>query len=64
MSTEDILAGATWRKSSFSGSGDAGNGACVEAAHLPDGRIALRDSKSPNTGTLIVTRDGLEHLTS
>ena len=36
-----------WRRSSFSGGGDASGGNCVEAAHLPDGRVAIRDSKSP-----------------
>jgi hypothetical protein len=33
-----------WRKSSFSGNG------CVEAAPLPDGLIAVRDSKNPDAG--------------
>ena len=37
-----------WRKSSFSG-----NGGCVEAAPLPDGLIALRDSKNPQGGHLV-----------
>jgi hypothetical protein len=34
-----------WRKSSFSGGND---NSCVEVAHLPDGGIALRDSKDPS----------------
>lgn len=38
------LTGAHWRKSSFSGSGGSGGG-CVEVAFLPDGRVAVRDSK-------------------
>jgi Domain of unknown function (DUF397) len=33
-----------WRKSSFSGSGGASTG-CVEVAPLPDGAIAVRDTK-------------------
>ena len=39
-----ILDGLAWRKSSFSGSGGASSG-CVEVAPLPDGGIALRDTK-------------------
>ncbi len=38
-----------WRKSSFSGGGDNGGGNCVETATLPDGRIAVRDSKNPGS---------------
>jgi hypothetical protein len=38
-----------WRKSSFSGGGDNGGANCVETATLPDGRIAVRDSKNPVT---------------
>lgn len=38
------LAGARWRKSSFSGGADSGTG-CVEVAFLPDGAVALRDTK-------------------
>lgn len=41
-----------WRKSSFS----ADNGTCVELAPLADGRVAVRDSKDPNAGTLLFTR--------
>lgn len=38
------LTGVQWRKSSFSG--ENGNGAgCIELAHLPDGGVAIRDSK-------------------
>jgi hypothetical protein len=32
----------SWKKSSYS----AANGECVEVAHLADGRIGVRDSKS------------------
>jgi hypothetical protein len=37
------LAGVTWRKSSFSG-GNGGSG-CIEAALLPGGEVAVRDTK-------------------
>jgi hypothetical protein len=36
--------GLDWRKSSFSGSGGNSSG-CVEVAPLPDGGMALRDTK-------------------
>ena len=37
------LSDAQWRKSSFSG----GNGnSCVEVAFLPDGDVAVRDTKN------------------
>ena len=36
--------GLDWRKSSFSGSGGASSG-CVEVAPLPDGGMAVRDTK-------------------
>lgn len=42
-----------WRKSSCSGSGGTGGGNCVEVAWLADDRIALRDSKNPDAGTVI-----------
>ncbi|MEU4767857.1 DUF397 domain-containing protein [Actinosynnema sp. NPDC023794] len=38
-----------WRKSTFSG----GNSDCVEVAHSPT-VVGIRDSKSPDTGTLTV----------
>ena len=43
--------GVSWRKSSHSG-----ETACVEMAQLPDGSIAIRNSKHPNSGTSIFTR--------
>lgn len=52
----DLLSHATWRKSSFSGSGGAGGGDCVEVAHLANGTIAVRDSKRPDAGALLFTR--------
>ncbi|MGW0737303.1 DUF397 domain-containing protein [Streptomyces sp. NPDC002851] len=44
------LAGATWRKSSYSG--DTG-GDCVEVAEL-NPCVAVRDSKNPGAGRLTV----------
>lgn len=44
------LSTATWYKSSFS---DVG-GNCVEVARLSGGRNAIRDSKAPHHGTLIL----------
>jgi len=50
MSAPD-LSRAQWRKSSFS----SANGQCVEvAANLP-GVVAVRDSKVPETATLVFT---------
>ncbi len=45
--------GLAWRKSSFSG---GNGGSCVEAAPLPDGRVAVRNSKHPDAGTVYFTR--------
>jgi hypothetical protein len=45
------LNGAEWRKSSYSG-GNGGN--CVEIARNLPGVIAIRDSKNPADGALIV----------
>jgi hypothetical protein len=41
-----------WKKSSYS-SGTGGN--CVEVAGLPDGGRAIRDSKNPACGMLLLT---------
>lgn len=38
------LTGARWRKSSFSGENGDSQG-CVEVAFLPDGGVAIRDTK-------------------
>jgi hypothetical protein len=46
------LAGAQWRKSSYS-SGSGGN--CVEVATNLPGLIAVRDSKHPSGPALILT---------
>lgn len=45
-----------WRKSSFSGGGGSTGGDCVETAALPDGRIAVRNSKHPEAGVVFFTR--------
>jgi hypothetical protein len=45
------LTGACWRKSSYSGN-NGGN--CVEVAALP-GAVAVRDSKDPDGGMLVLS---------
>lgn len=52
MNLNDPLAEAVWVKSSRSGA----NGNCVEVAKLPDGTVAVRDSKNPDGGVLVFTR--------
>jgi len=47
------LSRATWRKSSYS-NGVGGN--CVEVAELPTRGCALRDSKNPDGGVILVDR--------
>ena len=37
------LSGVRWRTSSYSNSDDGNN--CVEVAFLPDGQVAMRDTK-------------------
>jgi uncharacterized protein DUF397 len=44
------LRGAEWRKSRHSNA----EGDCVEVAFLPDGRVALRDSKDAGTGPALL----------
>jgi hypothetical protein len=44
------LAQVTWRKSSWS----AYNGNCVEAASLPSGAIAVRDTKDAGCGPVLM----------
>jgi hypothetical protein len=43
-----------WRTSSFT---DRGN--CVAVAELDDGRVALRNSNRPQSGTLLLSRPAL-----
>jgi Domain of unknown function (DUF397) len=54
MSTVD-LSGVAWRKSSRSGQGD--NGSCVEVGFV-NAAVAVRDSKSPATGALVLPATG------
>lgn len=49
------LSGVTWRKSRHSNA----DGSCVEVAGLPDGRIALRNSRHPDGHALVYTRPEL-----
>jgi Domain of unknown function (DUF397) len=51
MSAE-LLADVAWRKSRHS----AAQGNCVEVAPLPDGGVALRNSRFPQGPALIYTR--------
>ncbi|MCW2881358.1 MAG: hypothetical protein JWQ95_5458 [Sphaerisporangium sp.] len=46
------LSGVVWRKSSHSSVGN-----CVELAHLPGGRVGLRDSKN-HSGPVLVLAQG------
>ncbi|TYK50950.1 DUF397 domain-containing protein [Actinomadura decatromicini] len=48
-----------WRKSSRSTQGTSEQ--CVELAQLPDG-IGLRDSKAPDAGNLVLTRQAFADL--
>jgi hypothetical protein len=46
------LVGASWRKSTYSNS----QGNCVEFAPLPDGSVAVRNSRDPQGPALVYTR--------
>jgi hypothetical protein len=46
------LTDVTWQKSQYSNP----NGECVEVAQLPDGEIAVRNSRFPDGPALVYTR--------
>jgi hypothetical protein len=50
------LQGVTWQKSGRSGP----NGNCVECAALPDGGVAVRNSRGPQGPALVYTRAEIE----
>lgn len=52
------LAGVAWRKSSHSNS----QGNCVEFAQLPDGTVAMRNSRFPQGPALVYTRAEISAL--
>jgi hypothetical protein len=52
MSPTTDTSSLIWRKSSHSG---GGGGQCVEVADLPDGGVAVRDSKDPDGPKLVFT---------
>lgn len=52
------LRGAHWFKAARSNS----QGNCVEVAELPDGDVAMRNSRHPNGPVLIYTRPEIEAL--
>jgi len=51
-STDPRLDGVTWRKSRHSNP----SGNCVEVAELPDGAVAIRNSRYPAGPALVCTR--------
>ncbi|RKS76178.1 uncharacterized protein DUF397 [Actinomadura pelletieri DSM 43383] len=53
------LSTATWRKASRSS--DKGDN-CVEVASVPN-IVALRDSKDPNGGNILLSHQNFRHLT-
>ncbi|MEU5834771.1 DUF397 domain-containing protein [Streptomyces diacarni] len=57
MAAKD-LQGVVWRKSRFSNS----QGTCVELAKLPDGDIAMRNSRFPEGPALVYTPAEVEAM--
>jgi hypothetical protein len=53
-------AGMRWRTSSYS-TGGGNDGECVEVAY-PGPTVAVRDSKSPVTGTLVLPSAAWSHF--
>jgi len=51
--TETDLSRAEWQKSSYSGQ----SGNCVEVARNLQGLVAVRDSKEPDGGKLVVAQE-------
>ncbi|MDQ2710372.1 MAG: DUF397 domain-containing protein [Actinomycetota bacterium] len=56
----DHLPSLSWRTSSFTEDEGANDGTCVQAAALPDGRVAVRNSNHPEAGTVIFTRPEMD----
>ena len=52
------IGGVAWRKSSHSNS----QGNCVELAALPDGSVAVRNSRFPHGPALVYTRAEISAL--
>ncbi|NGO68593.1 DUF397 domain-containing protein [Streptomyces boncukensis] len=52
------LQGAVWRKSRYSNS----QGTCVEFAKLPDGDVAVRNSRFPDGPALVYTPAEMEAM--
>lgn len=52
------LRGARWQKSRYSNS----TGNCVEIARLPDGKVAVRNSRHPSGPALVYTRSEFRAL--
>lgn len=59
MATSDQV-GTRWRTSSYS-TGGGNDGDCVEVAY-PGPAVAIRDSKSPTTGTLVLPPAAWSHF--
>jgi hypothetical protein len=57
----DNLTGARWIKSSYSGTNGGG---CVEVARNLADVVAVRDSKDPEGGVLVLGREAFAALTA